>query len=94
MEDRQSELVYYVLEEWDALFAYGDYYEFFERYDKEADSWRPSEISYSQFLHDFNGKVIGESEASIIAGGNLPYKKYEEYCRMIKRCSESVKGEK
>lgn len=83
MVDSCYEIVYYWIEECATLFAYGSYYEFFERYDKASDCWRPSEISYSRFLHDFNGKEIDESAAKIIAFGNLPDKKYEEYRRFI-----------
>ena len=91
MDGGQSGLIYYMLEELDALFAYGECYEFFERYDKESDSWRPSKISYSQFLHDFDGKVVDECVARVISGGNLPYKKYEEYCCMIGSFAKSEK---
>ena len=83
MGDSDYELVYYWVEECAALFAYGSYYEFFERYDRTSDCWRPSEISYSRFLHDFNGKEMDESAAKMIASGNLPDKKYEEYRRFI-----------
>ena len=93
MSDKQWRLIYYKLEEQNALFAYGEYYEFFERYDVSSRTWRPSEISYSRFLHDFNGTVVDENAASAMTGGNLPDKKYEEYRCMLNRCAESGKDE-
>ena len=42
MGDSDYELVYYWVEECAALFAYGSYYEFFERYDRTSDCWRPT----------------------------------------------------
>lgn len=83
LKDMRGKLVYYILEEWDALFAYGECFEFFERYDRKSKCWRPSEISYSRFLHDFNGREVDEGQARQIAGGDLPQEKYAEYCRMI-----------
>ena len=92
MSDKQWNIIYYKLEEGDVLFAYGDYYEFFERYDAKSESWRPSEVSYSRVFHHLHGIDVGAIVGGAISGGPLPYEKYAEYRRFLSGSSPSGEG--
>ncbi|MGN1372706.1 MAG: hypothetical protein ACI4VK_01510 [Candidatus Coproplasma sp.] len=65
------------------LFAYGNFYSFFRRYDKESGEWVISKVSFSAMLHDFWYEQISEERAEEITGGNLPVDDYKEYCRLL-----------
>lgn len=83
MDDKKSGLVYYTAKEWNELFVYGGFYDFFRKYDKKTDNWRVSEVSYSQFLHDFRVIEVDDGQARLITCGNLPVEEYAEYRRLL-----------
>lgn len=83
MDDKKSGLVYYTAKEWNELFVYGGFYDFFRKYDKKTDSWRASEVPYSRFLHDFCVAEVDEERVRSITGGNLPVEEYAEYRHLL-----------
>mgnify|MGYP003518780148 FL=1 len=42
-----------------------------------------SNISFTQFKHDYNYKLIGEEEARALTDDNLPDRLYAEYVAII-----------
>lgn len=65
------------------LFACGNFYEFFRRYDKESGEWVISKISFSEMIHNFWYEQISEENAKEITGGNLPVDEYKRYCELL-----------
>ena len=56
---------------------------FFGQYDNRQKRWTMSNISFTQFKHDYNYKLIGEEEARALTDDNLPDRLYAEYVAII-----------
>lgn len=56
---------------------------FFAQYDNRQKRWTMSNISFTQFKHDYNYKLIGEEEARALTDDNLPDRLYAEYVAII-----------
>ena len=79
--EESKKLTYYLAEE--TLFAYGDFYDFLQTYNKESGQWETCRVSFSQFLHDFWYREISEDEARAISEGCLPTEAYQKYCEVF-----------
>ena len=51
--------------------------------DNRQKRWTMSNISFTQFKHDYNYKLIGEEEARALTDDNLPDRLYAEYVAII-----------
>ena len=56
---------------------------FFCTYDNRQKRWTMSNISFTQFKHDYNYKLIGLVEARALTDDNLPDRLYAEYVAII-----------
>lgn len=68
-----KKLTYYRAEK--TLFAHGDFYDFFQSYNKESGQWETCRVSFSQFLHNFWYREISE--------GRLSTEAYQKYCKVF-----------
>lgn len=76
-------LKYYLDLENDCVLAYDRVKDFFAQYDKSAAKWTMVGISFVQFKHDYNYKIISGEEAQALTNGNLPDHLYAEYVKII-----------
>ena len=65
------------------VLAYDRDTDFFAQYDKSAAKWTMVGISFVQFKHDYNYKLISGEEAQALTNGNLPEHLYADYIKTI-----------
>lgn len=79
-----KELKYYYDEEHDVLSVYNRETEFFAQFSPAKNEWVKSEISFSQFKHDYYYRAVTESEAMKMTGGVSAGDAFESYAEIIK----------
>lgn len=79
-----NELKYYYDEEHDVLSVYNRETDFFAQFSPEKNEWVKSEISFSQFKHDYYYRAVTESEAMKMTGGVSAADAFESYAEIIK----------
>jgi len=73
----------------DVLLAYEKTTEFFVIYNFEKREWVSSNISFSNFKHDYYFKEIREEEVKEKTSGNLPNSIFLKYIEMINKNKEN-----
>lgn len=79
----EKQLKYYLDTENDILSVYNRETDFFAQYFSQNQDWEMSKISFTEFRHSYNYKLISEEEASKIADGNLPFGLFEYYLSLL-----------
>lgn len=74
---------YYFDSDNECVLAYDRSTDFFTQYDNRQKRWTMSNISFTQFKHDYNYKLIDEEEARALTDVNLPDRLYAEYVAII-----------
>ena len=73
----------------DVLLAYEKTTEFFVIYNLEKREWVRSNISFSNFKHDYYFKEISEEEVKEKTSGNLPNSIFLKYIEMLNKNKEN-----
>ena len=79
-----KELKYYLDNEYKILSVYNKETDFFAQYSQKKGMWEMSKISFIEFKHSYNYKLINEDEALKICNGNLPLNLFAHYVECIK----------
>lgn len=67
------------------LLAYERSSEFFVRFIPEVGEWEDCNISFSEFIHDYNFREISVDEAMKKSNGRLPDEEHRRYMDMLNR---------
>jgi len=81
--EHMDSLKYYFDLDNDCVLAYDRDTDFFAQFDKSAAKWTMVGISFVQFMHDYNYKLISGEEAQALTNDNLPEHLYADYIKII-----------